>query len=180
MTDMIKYLNDYSKKDIPKQTPKKPLIYKQKVHNKDYYHQAFGKTQTIDDIWSTIHVFTYYSMKANKEVLLLGPVVLEYTPKRLFGFPMNKTDIKTNLEAFVELNQATLEQENIEDAKKALHEQIVSGGMPWENNQVNAIYTQNHINHALSVVSPMIPGIDGDKIRAITLKDAFNRIYKTA
>lgn len=171
------YLNDYSKKDIPEKAPKKELTYKQKVHNKAYYHEAFGPLTKIEDVWNNLHVFTYHNMKANKEVLLMGPVVLTYTPKKVLGFNMNKTMVKTNLEGFVEFNPTPLEKNKIQEAKKALHEQVYSGDMPWENNQTNAIYTQNHINHALSVVSPMIPGIDGDKIEAITLKEAFSRLY---
>lgn len=174
-----KYLDEYSKEDLLTEAPEKNLIYKQKVHKKQYFESAFAAKTTLDEVWNDIHVFTYKSMSANNEVLLLGPIVLEVKPRKILGFKSNKAHIRTNLEGFVEMNGQTLDQSQIQDAKKALLHQIIDGDMPWEYHHINAIHTQNNLNHALNLIGTMLPEVNGDNVKTISLKEAFERIYST-
>lgn len=176
-TTTKKSLNDYTQNERPKEQLKKNVRYVQNIHSKEYFEKIFGKKAIMTNVWDAVHVFLYHSTKENKTVLLLGPLVVTMTPQKIFGIPTRKTAIKSTLDAFVELNQTDISEKQVAEAQQALLDHIIDGDMPWESNRSQAIFTQNNLNAAINSVSKLLPDIEYTGIEAISLKDAFYKVY---
>lgn len=175
----IKYLEDFTEHDIPKEKIKKEIKITQRTPNSNDYHRLFGEKSTIEDVWSEIYVYVYLQHKTDSKRLLIEPLELTFTPKKILNIPTSKASVAFDLLRYIEIKDKQYPtEEQYGGIKKYIQEQIVDGNMPWVSNKSDGIRTQNDLNRVITTLSHTIPELKNESVQAVPLLELFNQMYE--